>query len=102
MGNGRYSADLTYDQWFIFNNFQRCHYNYLEQLTPVLVMIILSSYYKPLAAAILALVYFVGRVFYTFGYIKSANKRLIGAILIDLGFLGIFILSLVAIGSWSA
>jgi len=30
MGNGRYAADLSYDQWFAFNNAQRAHYNFLE------------------------------------------------------------------------
>ena len=30
MGNGRYAAELEYDKWFVFNNYQRCHYNYLE------------------------------------------------------------------------
>ena len=30
MGNGRYSADLSYAEWFSFNNWQRVHYNFLE------------------------------------------------------------------------
>lgn len=30
MGNGRYAADWSYKEWFIFNNWQRAHYNYLE------------------------------------------------------------------------
>ena len=32
MGNGRYSAKLTYKDWFEFNSAQRIHYNYLESV----------------------------------------------------------------------
>jgi hypothetical protein len=30
MGNGRYAENWKYSEWFIFNNYQRAHYNYLE------------------------------------------------------------------------
>lgn len=29
-GNGRYSMDLSYAEWYSFNNWQRVHYNFLE------------------------------------------------------------------------
>jgi len=29
-GNGRYSAKLSYGDWFSFNNWQRVQYNFLE------------------------------------------------------------------------
>ena len=45
MGNGRYTVDWTYDQWFIFNNYQRAHYNYMEHLTQVIVWILISCFY---------------------------------------------------------
>ncbi len=101
MGNGRYSQDLTYQEWFTFNNWQRCHYNYLEQLTPVLIWIIISSFTYPQVAGILGLIYMVGRVFYTVGYMSTANNRIIGAIIIDLAFLGLFALSIVSIAKWT-
>lgn len=44
-GNGRYSNDLSYADWFSFNNFQRVQYNFLEQITPMLVWIFIGSYY---------------------------------------------------------
>jgi uncharacterized membrane protein YecN with MAPEG domain len=100
MGNGRYSTDLSYDQWYTFNNYQRAHYNYMEQLTPTIIWILISIFYKPLAAAILGFIYFIGRIFYSIGYLKSPNSRLIGALIIDAAFLGLFILSLVTIGNW--
>lgn len=41
--------------------------------------------------------YFVGRVFYTRGYIKGPNYRLVGAILCDLAFVGALVLSVKAV-----
>jgi hypothetical protein len=100
MGNGRYSVDLKYNEWFVFNNWQRAHYNYLEQLTPVLIWIFISMFYAPLAAGILGFVYFIGRILYTWGYVGSPNKRIFGAIILDLSFLGLFILSITSIVKW--
>ena len=101
MGNGRYSVDLSYDQWFTFNNWQRAHYNYLEQLTPTLIWILISCAYQPLAAAILGFFVFIGRTFYAIGYCSTPNSRVIGAIIVDLGFLGLFVLSCVSVAKWA-
>ena len=100
MGNGRYTIDWTYDQWMHFNNMQRVHYNYLEHYTAVVVFIIVSIFYHPLAAAILGFIYALGRLFYAIGYAKSPNLRGLGALVLDLAFVGLFILSLVSIGKW--
>ena len=62
--------------------FKRCHYNYLEQLTHTIVMLLISRYFNPFAASILPFMVFVGRVFYTIRYLKSSNKRVVGAILV--------------------
>jgi MAPEG family len=64
MGNGRYTIDWSYDQWFTFNNYQRAHYNYMEHLTQVIVWILISIFYQPLAAAILGFIYALGRLIY--------------------------------------
>jgi glutathione S-transferase len=100
MGDGRYAADLSYDQWFLFSNAQRTHYNFLEQLTPTLVWLLICIFYQPLAGAILGFVVVVGRLFYAIGYLKTPNHRIAGALFIDLGFLGLFVLSIVSIGKW--
>ena len=44
--------------------------------------------------------YFIGRIFFAVGYWKTANKRSLGALIIDLAYLGLFVLSLVTIGNW--
>lgn len=100
MGNGRYAANWRYDEWFTFNNWQRAHYNYIEQLTPTIVWILIGCAYRPLASAILGFLYFIGRVVFTVGYSKSSNKRILGALIIDVAFLGLFILSIITIGKW--
>eukprot|EP00347_Sterkiella_histriomuscorum_P007599 403348298 len=99
-GNGRYSTDLSYPDWFSFNNFQRVQNNFLEQITPMLVWIFIGSFYQPLASAILGFVYFFGRIFFSIGYCKSPKHRIVGAIICDLGYIGSFILSIVTIGKW--
>jgi hypothetical protein len=53
-----------------------------------------------LAAAILGFAYFFGRILYSIGYCKSPNNRIVGAIILDISFIGAFILSLVTIGMW--
>ena len=99
-GNGYYSKDLSYKDWYLFNNAQRAHYNQLEMLTPVIIWILITIMYQPLAGAILGFIYAVGRIFYTAGYIVSPNKRVIGALICDMSFLGLFVLSIVTIGKW--
>lgn len=99
-GNGRYSMDWSYAQWFEFNLWQRVQYNFLEQLTPILVWVLIGALYQPLASAILGFVYFIGRIFYSIGYCKSPAHRVVGAIICDLAYLGSFVLSIVTIGMW--
>ena len=72
----------------------------MEQLTPVIIWILISCAYKPLAAAILGYIYLLGRLLYMLGYWSSANKRGLGALVIDLAYLGLFVLTLVTIGNW--
>jgi hypothetical protein len=67
----------------------------------VLVWTLISCFYTPLAAAILGFVVCIGRILYTVGYYKSPSNRVVGALIVDVGFLGLFILSLVTIGNWN-
>ena len=67
-------------------------------MTPILVWLLIGSFYTALPTAIFGFLNFVGRILYTVGYAKSANNRLIGALLVDIAFFGLFICSLVTIG----
>jgi uncharacterized membrane protein YecN with MAPEG domain len=94
MGSGYYSKKLAYNDWFRFNNAQRVHYNFLEALPMILILLFIAGLKQPLAALIIACVYFVSRIIYLFSYIKSPNMRVIGVIPMSLCILSLFGLSL--------
>lgn len=43
-GNGRFSKMLPYKDWLKFNNAQRVHYNFLENLPIILALIVIASF----------------------------------------------------------
>ncbi|KAI8801393.1 hypothetical protein BJ742DRAFT_31044 [Cladochytrium replicatum] len=75
MGNGRHSGKLTDDQWKIFNNAQRVHYNYLENFGPNIVCLLISGLFQPKVTAGLAVSYIVGRYLYGSGYMSQAGPK---------------------------
>jgi hypothetical protein len=66
MGNGKYSTKLSYNDWLYFNNAQRVHYNYLENITLIVVYAALAGLYYPLGATYCCLAIFIGRFAYFF------------------------------------
>jgi len=95
MGNGKYSAKLSYEDWYKFNNAQRAHQNFVEFAPSGFVMLFIAGIYFPVATAVLGLALFIGRIFYSIGYAKGGPAgRLIGAIIGDLVLLGLFGLSI--------
>jgi hypothetical protein len=42
-GSGRYSEKLDYKDWYDFNNAQRVHMNYVEQLPLIMALIFISA-----------------------------------------------------------
>jgi glutathione S-transferase len=95
MGNGKYSAKLSYEDWYRFNNAQRAHYNFVEFAPSCFVMLFISGIYFPIPTAILGLALFIGRIIYSVGYANGGpGGRLVGAIIGDLVLLGLLGLSL--------
>ena len=95
MGNGYFSKKLSYKDWYEFNNAQRVHYNFLESLPIVLVLLFISALKQPLAALILACIYFVSRLIYSLGYVVGGpNMRNIGGVPMGSTVLTLFGLSL--------
>jgi len=43
-GNGVYSQKLSYKQWFDFNLAVRTHMNFIEIVTPAIVMILIGGF----------------------------------------------------------
>ena len=63
----------------IFERYYRVHYNTMEQLVVfVPAMLMFGNYINPTAAAVLGLVFIVGRVVYFRGYVADPAKRATG------------------------
>ena len=96
MGTGRYSQKLSYADWLEFNQAQRVHYNFVEQVTSIIVFLIIGGLRYPLLATGFGVLYFVARIFFTF-YVsrKGASHplRMAGAGLCDVALLGSLVLS---------
>jgi len=98
MGNGYYSKKLDYKNWFEFNSRQRAHYNSIENIVAVLPFIFIGGINLPIASASFGLIYLVGRIIYSIGYIKSGPKgRTFGGVIKDVGLVGTFIVSIISI-----
>ena len=82
-GNGRYSQKLSYKAWFDFNNSQRVHQNFVENIGVVIPATLIAGLRYPQAAAIAGAVHFIGRFLYALGYTseKGGDKREAGAVL---------------------
>lgn len=91
-GNGIYSDKLPYSQWFELNCAQRCQYQAIEQLIIFAPLSILVTANSNMLAAILNVVWVVGRVLYTIGYMKHPNKRAIGALVSDAALVGALVI----------
>merc|ERR1711907_827991 len=97
-GNGWYGRKLPYADWLTMANAQRAHYNFLESLTTVVVLLIFSGLFFPVFSASCGLAIFIGRLAYTIGYIgKGPQGRLIGVLIVDLASV-----ALIVTGFWSA
>ena len=95
MGNGWFAKKLSYKDCYEFNNAQRVHYNFLESLPLVLVLLFISALKQPLAALIIACIYFVSRLIYSVGYIIGGPRmRSFGAFPMAFSVLTLFGLSL--------
>ena len=64
MGNGIYAAKLSYKDWYEFNRVQRGHKNFLENLTIVVVLLLVNGMANPFTSIILGSLYFVARLLY--------------------------------------
>lgn len=95
MGSGYYSKLLSYYDWFKFNNAQRAHYNFVESIAATTLMLVVGGLFFPRAAASIGLAMIIGRLVFAIGYSSGGPKgRTFGAIIIDLCYLGLLVLSI--------
>lgn len=67
-GLGRFSDKLSLEDWMELNVAQRAAGNFLEQITAIVTLLLLSGLFFPKPAAIIGGVYMVGRQMYTSGF----------------------------------
>ena len=93
MGSGYYANKLSYKEWYMFNNAQRAHLNFVEMIASSLIFLLIGGLYCPCIASGLGALMIVSRLFYSIGYTsKGPAGRLIGALLNDVGLLGLIIM----------
>lgn len=94
MGCGRYAAKLSDEDWQLFNNAQRAHYNFVEGVATYILLIIVAGLSYPMYATYLGIAVFAGRLLFSIGYVsKGPGGRLLGALLIDFALLGLVVLA---------
>ena len=82
-GSGRYIMKAGYEAWYEFNNAQRVHLQYMESITQMLCMQLFAGLQWPIPTMAIGVVYLIGRIIYTCGYMRGGPKgRYIGAAII--------------------
>ena len=96
MGSGYYASKLSYKDWYLFNNAQRAHLNFVEMIASSLMFLLVGGLYCPCIASGLGGLMIISRILYATGYAnKGPNGRLIGAVLNDVALLGLFIMGMI-------
>ena len=67
-----------YKKWMEFNLVQRVHYNYLENFTQIVVMLLFAGLHFPITTTVIGGFYFLGRCIYTIGYEAGPQYRIKG------------------------
>ena len=73
-GNGRYSDKLSFEEWFMLNNYMRVWQNLLEFTPMILILILIAGIEFPTWSSCIGLAFLVGRIIYGVGYVKSGPK----------------------------
>jgi len=99
MGDGRYAERLSYFDWLKFNRAQRTHFNFVEEIAPLIFMLIIAGFVFPMEAAVVGIVYFMGRALFTVFYATPQGSdhlmRVTGSVLCLGSLTAAFILDIV-------
>ena len=91
-GNGPIAALLPFEDWARFNIAQRTHYNTVESLAIFSGLLAANAQHQPFLAGACSVTFLIGRVLYSAGYKSKGPKgRYAGAIISDIGLLGLFL-----------
>ena len=95
-GNGWYSKTLKLADWYKLNSAFRAHLNFIEMMPNTIIFCLAAGLYHPLVSLICVYTNLLGRIFYTFGYVKNANARLPGSIMMVFSNFALLITGLVS------
>ena len=99
MGNGKYAEKLSYKEWYEFNNGQRAHYQFIEQLGSVITLLLIAGIGLPTVAGCFGWLYFAGRILFTIGYVRKGPRgRIFGARLLAVSMLGLAVTAFISAG----
>jgi uncharacterized membrane protein YecN with MAPEG domain len=96
-GSGRYTDEVSFEDWMTLNKAQRIHGNYLEALPFIIIAILVTGLSHPCIAGYLGIGFVVGRIAYGIGYYSSPNHRLVGALISDLVILALLVFAGISI-----
>ena len=97
-GNGFYSEQLSYLDWYKMNNAQRTQLNFLETFAPFATLSMIMAVKQTFWASIIMFVAALGRALYGILYCRNGPKgRLLGAIIYDLCLLALLIGAVISI-----
>ena len=99
-GNGYYSRQLSYKDWYEFNLAQRSHKNLLEFVTLIVAALCIVGVVFPVTAVILGSLYLITAIIYKVGFTLSPEKRLCGNLTRQFTSMVILIMSVVACIVW--
>ena len=79
-GSGRYTMKAGYAAWMEFNKAQRVHYNYLEHISQMICMFLVTGLAYPKTTTVVASLYTAGRILFGVGYSLYGPKGRMAAV----------------------
>lgn len=89
-GCGYYASKLSYKQWFELNIAQRIHWNFLEQIIIISLLLLVSGIKHPATTVYLGIAYSIGRFMQAIGYTIAVKGRIPGGAILTFSLLGLF------------
>ena len=91
---------LSYKDWYEFSLRQRCHKNFLEQVTIIVFLMLVVGFVFPIVAITFAAIQFVFRWIYVLGYRRGPVYRYVGAMPINITLMLMMVMAIVACSVW--
>mmetsp|Transcript_39481 Transcript_39481/g.60284 ORF Transcript_39481/g.60284 Transcript_39481/m.60284 type:complete len:109 (-) Transcript_39481:35-361(-) len=96
MGNGWFSQNLTYKHWYLLNNAQRAHQNFVESLPMSIVTLLVMGLLYPTVTLVYGVLAVLSRYGYAYFYTKSGPNARMPFVMIER--VGLLVLMLWATG----